>query len=632
MDLNKSKERSSELATAKKKRARGANIATSTSDLSTASTLLASIDVRKRAKKLSKKLSSLYKKFPEMEFILASEKLQADVVKTAVQQYKDTMLQEVQLVEANEAKKRKVEKEESVPLYSLPDEVLQNCISFVGKGHYGVLGLVSKKLHRIYTNEYRRITNYVAVATSVNVVNYFLDNLCKYPEERKNILKAAAVNGNLDVLRSLVKDGYDLSLLVEIKKCTIYNADGNYFDEDDLEFGFDDCNEEDWEQYAIDFYYTDECDYRPSYTIKLSQIVSRGHLHVLKYLHEELNYKWGLQRYCKPAIKYGQLEILKWLHDIGCMEEDDDLHELYYDTNKREYKSFSFQNYAFKCVNLESFEWLSNNGFAPYPRLSDAIRTNSLEMIRYCFGREGICFQFKGTMNEWISRNCASNIDIIKFLRSISIPWDNVIMTELVEHGTVEMIQYVREDGCPWTTRGDECKFRNAIKASENMEVYRLVHELGFEFKGTMKEWICCSYRIAEYFDIMKFLRSISIPWDNEIMKYIVQYGTVAMIQCAREDGCPWTSRRDEYNCLYYDNGWVIDKFKYLIRNGCKFDYEKFNNCNIQSLMKLLCKQKEVALLELVVGKNTSFDQQLSKYCYGEHWNEGVSYIVQNGK
>lgn len=44
----------------------------------------------------------------------------------------------------------------------------------------------------------------------------------------------------------------------------------------------------------------------------LAKVVERGHLHVLKFLKEELNHHWGLQKYCIPAIEFGQLEILKW--------------------------------------------------------------------------------------------------------------------------------------------------------------------------------------------------------------------------------------------------------------------------------------------------------------------------------
>lgn len=65
----------------------------------------------------------------------------------------------------------------TVPLYSLPDEVLSNCLLFVGKGHYGVLGLVSKKLNEAYKEEFGRETAYLEIATSVKLSNYCLGEL-----------------------------------------------------------------------------------------------------------------------------------------------------------------------------------------------------------------------------------------------------------------------------------------------------------------------------------------------------------------------------------------------------------------------------------------------------------------------
>lgn len=37
-------------------------------------------------------------------------------------------------------------------------------------------------------------------------------------KEKDEMLKAAAVNGNVDILRAAVKDGYDLFPLVAMKK------------------------------------------------------------------------------------------------------------------------------------------------------------------------------------------------------------------------------------------------------------------------------------------------------------------------------------------------------------------------------------------------------------------------------
>jgi hypothetical protein len=52
-------------------------------------------------------------------------------------------------------KQQKTAKEEeaSNSLLSLPKEVLQYCISFVGKGHYQFVGSICKQINNIYGNE-----------------------------------------------------------------------------------------------------------------------------------------------------------------------------------------------------------------------------------------------------------------------------------------------------------------------------------------------------------------------------------------------------------------------------------------------------------------------------------------------
>ena len=52
-------------------------------------------------------------------------------------------------------KQQKTAKEEEAPnsLLSLPKEVLQYCISFVGKGHYRFVGSICKQINKIYGNE-----------------------------------------------------------------------------------------------------------------------------------------------------------------------------------------------------------------------------------------------------------------------------------------------------------------------------------------------------------------------------------------------------------------------------------------------------------------------------------------------
>ncbi|GFH55542.1 hypothetical protein CTEN210_12018 [Chaetoceros tenuissimus] len=509
-----------------------------------------------RAKKISTRLSVLLKEFPELKFVIDFENLQA-ITETAVVKY----------VEEKEAKKRKNQLhmnygQKTVPLYSLPDEALSNCLAYIGKGHYGVVGLVSKKLYEAYKGEFGSETAYLEMATSVKLTNHCLSELCKTLEEKDEILKAAAVNGNVDILRAAVKNGYDLFPLIAMKKKTQHEYDNDSVDEDDIN------SDRKARVTTFDVYYIGEREKKnllPSKKVNLSKLVERGHLHVLKYLYQELNYFLGLQRYCYPAIQHGQLKILEWLDSITVMKTSA-LHLGYMDNGTLSNKGYC--DYAIKSGNVEVLKWLLQNGYeiSSLDVLPKAIRTNSIDMIQYCF----------------------------------DIGFDDL--------------------------RGDSVQ--DAIKETKSVEVFRKMYELGYEFRG-IKEWYCRAS--PEHFEIIKFLRSISIPWNDGIMKDIVADGTLEMIQYARQDGCPWTNRGAEYNFLFKNHRWSLDKLDYLIDNGCILDYEHSSD-----LINTLTKKKELVLLHYFVGKNASFDNKLFRkilndwYC--NMWTEGISYLLEKGK
>ncbi|GFH55568.1 hypothetical protein CTEN210_12044 [Chaetoceros tenuissimus] len=525
-----------------------------------------------RVNKIATKLSGLLREFPEVKFIIDFQNLQA-ITETAVVKY----------AEEREAKNYR---NESLPLYSLPDEVLSNCLSFVGKGYYGVVGLVSKKLNETYKREFGQETAYLEMATSVELANHCLNELCKNLEEKDEILKAAAVNGNLDILRDAVKDGYDLFPLVAMKKKTknpnvdsdededMYDSDSRV---DRYNSGYDEENE------TFDVYYTDDCKNQSSgrpQTVDLAKLVERGHFHVLKYLHEELHYKLGLQRYWQPAIEYGKLQILRWLRKIGIMNVDSWDNDLRIGSMIDGHLNTEFDSCecAIKSGNVEVLKWLQkvggyeindNEDFENSYVLEYAIGSKSTKMIQYC----------------------------------LDIGYNNL-----------DDVQY-------------------AISWSMSVEVFRFMYELGYDFGGEMKRWYDSKSK-GDYLEIMKFLRSISIPWDDGIMKHIVENGTLEMIQYAFEDGCPWTG--EEFSHLFKwdhfeSSSWssIMDKFNYLKDNGCTFDYEQKSD-----LIKGLARKKELLPFEYFVGKNSRFDKKLFKEIleWNGAWFEGISYLLEKGK
>ncbi|GFH55529.1 hypothetical protein CTEN210_12005 [Chaetoceros tenuissimus] len=546
---------------------------------------IASFDVNKRATDLANKISSFYNQNPEMKYIIDSQQLQAGV-EVAVKKYKQDIILHAKAEEAKqrieEEKKRRAQalmyqEEETVPLHSLPDEVLQNCLSYVGKGHFGVVGLVSKKLRKSYVAGFGKKTKYLEMATSVKLVNYCLKVFCKTSEEKDELFKAAAVNGNLDILRHATSQGYDLFPLVEMSSETVYEHEDGTYGEYDAEWHGPYC-EYRLEEISKEVFCTDE-DMENSWgvrkKVKLSQIVARGHIHILKYLYEELNYSVGLQRYCRPAIQYGNVEILEWLDSIGCMNTSDAMHKYYLDTSGRrslgDYRPLNFCSFAVKCGSVEALEWLLDNDFefeVDAHVMKDAICSKSVGMIRLCF-------------------DLGHNFEALEI--------------------------------------------EKVIRGTNNLDVYRTVHELGFDFK-TMSNWYDES-RPRDAFEIIKFFRSVSIPWEKQVMRDFVTYGTIEMIRYAHENGCPWSSS-GLLAAILRSETFSYEKFNYLMLEiGCQMDYNGY-------VIDRLRDMEDLEVLEVFVGKNSSLDNALLKKmveCIGlshyfKPWLEGVTFILEKGK
>jgi hypothetical protein len=75
-------------------------------------------------------------------------------------------------------KQQKTAKQEEEPnsLLSLPKVVLQDCISFLGKGHYRFVGSVCKQINRIYGNEDVKQTFWSNVTVSMDLAELCLQD------------------------------------------------------------------------------------------------------------------------------------------------------------------------------------------------------------------------------------------------------------------------------------------------------------------------------------------------------------------------------------------------------------------------------------------------------------------------
>lgn len=488
-------------------------------------------DLHKRSEAFSKKINAFYKEFPEMERIIPRETVHKERT-DAIQKYKEDI----------EAKERYHVNEMNSPLYALPDEVLQKCISFIGEGHYALVALVAKKLYNAHEEEYgidRSYTSYDIATSTVETAKYCNEEFCNSIVEKDKLFTAAAVKGNIDILQYSVESGYDLFPFI--------------------------CNE------------------KNNKILDTRKIAARSNLHVLKYLKDQYDsYTW-LQKYCQTAIEHGRLEILKWLQSIGCLTE------------------------------------------------------------RNVFGEE---------VDFCLTAIDSGHLDVLKFLHSLGFEECHQCISTAIESKSIAMIEYCLDRGHEESSFHD---FNKALAKAKSMELYRFFHSRDYEFTIDVFHESCIRngvhynefYYIVDDLEILKFLRSVGVEWAEDIMPTIVCKGNLEIIQYAFEDGCPWSTTGDSeyYELMLPSNGnYDVKKLKYLIDNGCSFDYDS-SSPRSSNILEACCLLRDLSALECLVGKYSRFDNSLLKrllfnykwyYTSGIYkdkpWLEGIKFVFEKGK
>lgn len=473
-------------------------------------------NAKKRVQELSSSIHDLIKKYPEAKYIFDLEELPSKI-ETAVEMYKEDV----------DAVGRRRLNEVNTPIYTLPNELLRKCISYVGEGNYGIVSLVSTKFHEAHRTEYGYVetyTSYEVATSSVEIVKYCVQELCTNLEEKDDIFIAAAVNGNIDILRYAVSNQYDLFPLLHNKihsPVYIYSSGRRMI-----------------EPIRVD----------------ATEIAANGHLHVLKYMKEELNFEFGFDMYCKPAIENGRLEILEWLKSNDFLIEE-------------RFCRQNFCGYAIRSGRLDVLTWLHDEGFQ--------IRSNAIE---------------------------------------------HAILTE-----SIDIIQFCLDNGTGFDMNDDAAKY--AIKTG-NIEIIRFCYNNDCDFiEGSMYD---VEFSKPDSIEIVKFLRSIGHGWPRDIMESIVESDSLELIQYCHENGCPWSEYSeggDYYSLLVH--GFSLETLMYLVDNGCPLlaEYLGFR----RSLYRCICGVGDVAVLNALVGKDSTFDNELLEFMLRlrSPWVEGIKLIFE---
>jgi len=165
-------------------------------------------------------------------------------------------------------------------------------------------------------------------------------------------------------------------------------------------------------------------------TIKLDAIID-GHSSLVKWLiSASMTRSDKTSDFCYYAIKYGRLEILKYLH------ENDFPFEYGYGPDAT----------AARNGQLEILKWLHENGYnIGILTLETAAANGHIEIVKWVHERG--CY-----VSQWalIAAVDHGSIEVVKYLYQNGCRLSEMSYNTAVRSGNLEMLKYLHTNNCPW--------------------------------------------------------------------------------------------------------------------------------------------------------------------------------------
>jgi hypothetical protein len=132
--------------------------------------------------------------------------------------------------------------------------------------------------------------------------------------------------------------------------------------------------------------------------------------------------------------------------------------------------------------------------------------------------------------------------------------------------GSVELLAWAKENGCPWVARTCAVNARHG-----HLRVLRRARELDCPWDA----WTCAVAAQGGHLEVMVWAREHGGPWDEELEElhldccaFAARGGHLEVLKWAREHDCPW----DEATCANAAFGGHLEVLVWLREHGAPWD------------------------------------------------------------
>jgi hypothetical protein len=290
---------------------------------------------------------------------------------------------------------------------ALPDVVLQECFSFIGKGHYRYIAGTCHRFNEIYSMKHEKKTTWDQAVSSVSSAELFLQDTTEKAEESTSfilciIFKQAVMVGNIKVLKWAYGKGH------EPKARHFHNT-------------------------AV-----------------------HGHVAVLQWA-EENDLDWFSTQLINYAARNGSISILEWIKSrrkampagVPAQHAAASGHCAVLSWMKEHNLLGSIQRLwcaaSFCDGHIDVLDWLFNNGYRVDPCIiPSSIRNDRRDILLWAREHD----------LPWDMVTCRlavlhENLPMLQWLRENDCPWDHTVIAAAHHNGREDIAQWAIDNGCP---------------------------------------------------------------------------------------------------------------------------------------------------------------------------------------
>ena len=138
-----------------------------------------------------------------------------------------------------------------------------------------------------------------------------------------------------------------------------------------------------------------------------------------------------------------------------------------------------------------------------------------------------------------------NHIELLHWVRAQGCPWTAETSSRAAGAGRLAVLQWAHAHGCPW----DATTCSEAARCG-HLAVLQWAHANGCP----MNAWTCTNAAIGARLEILQWAQANGCPWNANTCTWAARCGHLEILQWARAHGCPWNARTCDSAAAAGDN------------------------------------------------------------------------------